>query len=277
MNVTGTDNVRLIRFRRSPRQPDIPHETIEAVIRREVAVAARLDQALHTRLVDLTDEFIRTKRWEGSGGLVLTPDKLIVVAANAVIPILSFDLWIYENVRAVILRPGVTTSRGLRGGPAGGTFRDGSVHLIGEATPRSGPVALTWPAVLRDSRHPRTGRNVVIHEFAHKIDMRDGDADGVPPFRGEALDRWLTLIDLAFDGSLDESDEVLDTYAWENPAEFFAVATESFFCTPDKLRAAKPDLYSLLTELYQQNPSAERTISQTPPDDPGMDATATPE
>lgn len=197
----------------------------------------------------------------------------IVVAANAVIPVLSFDLWPYENVRSIILRPRVATSRAQRSGPSTGTYRDDNVHLIGEATPRSGPIALTWPAVIRDSRHPRTGRNVVIHEFAHKIDMRDGDADGVPPLRGEALERWLDLLDRAFDGPPDASDEVLDEYAWESPAEFFAVATETFFCTPGKLEAGRRDLYDLLCELYQQDPAG---IRREPPTDRGTGAATTP-
>jgi Mlc titration factor MtfA (ptsG expression regulator) len=228
---------------------------IEAIIRREVALAAGLAPAPRERLLALTAEFVASKQWEGSNGFTPTPEMQIVVAANAVIPVLSFDLWPYENVRAVILRPGVATSRSLRSGPSGGTYRDSTVHVIGEATPRSGPVALTWPAVLRDSRHPRTGRNVVIHEFAHKIDMRNGDADGVPPLRGEALDRWIALLDDAFEGQPDESDEVLDSYAWESPAEYFAVATETYFCTPLKLATMKRALYDVLCDLYQQDPA----------------------
>ena len=233
-------------------------DQIESVVQREVALAAGLAPSQRQRLLELTAEFVGAKQWEGTNGLTPTPDMRIVVAANAVIPVLSFDLWPYENVRSVILRPGVAVTRSLRSGPTGGTYHDSTAHVIGEATPRSGPVALTWPAVLRDSRHPRTGRNVVIHEFAHKIDMRDGDADGLPPLRGEALDRWVTLLDEAFDGHADESDEVLDAYAWESPAEYFAVATETYFCTPLKLAAMKPALYDVLCDLYQQDPAGIR-------------------
>jgi len=99
---------------------------------------------------------------------------------------------------------------------------------------------------------------VVIHEFAHKIDMNDGYADGVPPLRGAALTHWQQVLRDEFHRTEGrDSDAVLRPYAWASPAEFFAVATETFFCVPTQLTAAKPVLYAALSDLYQQSPAVD--------------------
>jgi Mlc titration factor MtfA (ptsG expression regulator) len=97
---------------------------------------------------------------------------------------------------------------------------------------------------------------VVIHEFAHKIDMIDGYTDGTPPLRGAELARWTTVVVDEYERAESRpSDAVLRPYAWSSPAEFFAVATEAFFCTPEPLRNAKPDLYRALGDFYRQDPA----------------------
>lgn len=102
--------------------------------------------------------------------------------------------------------------------------------VIGQAAANAGPLVISWDAARAESRGPARGRNVVIHEFAHKIDMRDGYLDGTPPLRGDALSRWTAMMDDEFGHSAARpSDRVLGSYAWTNPAEFFAVATERFF------------------------------------------------
>ena len=248
-----------MRWRRSsPWSP--PDETrIDQIVRADVALAARLPAPLHDRLLDHTATLLRTKRWEAVGGVELTDELLVTIAANAAIPILSFDTWPSRRVRSIIVRPTAVVSGGTRAGPVAGTYTDDVIGMIGEASPHSGPVALSWDAARYDSRHPRRGSNVVIHEFAHKIDMSDGYADGVPPLRGEALARWQAVLSDEFhrDEGRD-SDHALQPYAWASPAEFFAVATEAFFCKPEPLAEAKPALYHALTELYRQDPARDR-------------------
>jgi Mlc titration factor MtfA (ptsG expression regulator) len=130
------------------------------------------------------------------------------------------------------------------------------MSVIGQASANAGPLVLSWDAALAESRWPGRGRNVVIHEFAHKIDMSDGYLDGSPPLRGDALVRWSAMVDDEF-GHTDArpSDRVLGSYAWTNPAEFFAVATERFFCRPTALAEAKPALYGALRDFYRQDPA----------------------
>jgi MtfA peptidase len=200
---------------------------------------------------------IRTKRWEAVGDVDLTDEVLITLAANAAVPVLGLDLQVYRGVQSIIIQPTTDISSGTRAGRATGVVSDGPMAVIGQATPGTGPLSIAWDAALADSRNPGTGRNVVIHEFAHKIDMSDGYSDGTPPLGGNDLDRWTKLLADEYERiEPRSSDEVLRAYAWTNPAEFFAVATEAFFCTPVGLHHAKPTLYAALADFYRQDPRA---------------------
>jgi len=237
----------------------LPDESaIEKIIAANVRIAVRFGPELRQRLFAHVEELLRTKRWEAVAGSHLTNEILVTLAANAAIPVLSFDLWPYRQVKSIIVRPTASVSGGVRAGPVAGTYTDQPVDIIGEASPHSGPVSISWNAALADSRHPARGSNVVIHEFAHKIDMNDGYADGVPPLRGAALTNWQQVLDDEFHRTEGrDSDVVLRPYAWASPAEFFAVATEAFFCLPAHLAAAKPTLYAALSDLYQQSPAVD--------------------
>ncbi len=238
---------------------EVSAEAIAAVVRRNVGLSRRLPPDMHERLLDLTAAMLREKSWEGVS-LDLTDDMRITVAANAAIPILAHDTYPYRQVKAILVRPSSAVSHAVRSGPVAGTFVDDAVHLVGEATPNAGPVVLAWDTAVYESRHPHHGGNVIIHEFAHKIDMADGYADGVPPLRGPALDRWRAVLADEYERTDSrESDEVLREYAWTSPAEFFAVSSEVFFCRPGELAAAKPELYGALGDLYDLDPLTWRT------------------
>jgi len=247
-----------MQWRRSSIDSTPDESAIEAIVTANVGIAARFGPELRQRLFAHVDELLRTKRWEAVAGSELTDEILVTLAANAAIPLLSFDLWPYRQVKSIIVRPTVSISGGLRAGPVAGTYTDQPIGIIGEASPHSGPVSLSWDAALADSRRPAYGSNVVIHEFAHKIDMNDGYADGVPPLRGAALTHWQQVLRDEFHRTEGrDSDAVLRPYAWASPAEFFAVATETFFCVPTQLTAAKPVLYAALSDLYQQSPAVD--------------------
>jgi len=142
-----------------------------------------------------------------------------------------------------------------------------TVHpIIGQAF-QQGPVILIWDAVLRGSRHPEQGHNVVYHEFAHKLDMLDGAADGTPPLRDRREYRdWVTVcsreyLRLKADVRAGRK-SFLNDYAATNEAEFFAVATEQFFDKPLQLKEHSHELYRVLNEYYRQDP-AQRTGRMT--------------
>jgi Mlc titration factor MtfA (ptsG expression regulator) len=139
---------------------------------------------------------------------------------------------------------------------------DGSPPLHGEAHHDRGPVLLAWDEARFAARHRGRGHNVVLHEFAHKVDMLDGVVDGTPllPDRA-ALDRWIAVCATEFElMRIGEAGPLIDDYAATDPGEFFAVATEVFFDRPIDLRDAKPDLYEVLLGFYQQDPAAREEL-----------------
>jgi len=229
---------------------------ITKIINANVALAARLDDEQRERHLEYTIDLIASKKWEAAAGFALTDEIVTTVAANAAIPILGLGSWPYRQVRAIIVHPTTTTARNVRGSASAGAVSDDEVRVIGLASPYSGPLSVSWDAALGGSRQPKFGRNVIIHEFAHKIDMSDGAADGVPPLRPPVLGQWETVLMSEYERTkVRPSDEALRDYAWTNRAEFFAVATEAFFTQPAHLRAAKSDLYGCMTVFYNQDPA----------------------
>jgi Mlc titration factor MtfA (ptsG expression regulator) len=144
---------------------------------------------------------------------------------------------------------------------ASGVVMRGQANL-GEAW-QSGPVVLSWDAALGGAIDPDDGHNLVLHEFAHKLDMKTGAADGTPVLRDrEQLTAWVDTMTAEFGALRDAAKRgratVLDHYGATNPAEFFAVATECFFEKGPKLRSRHPSLYAVLRDYYQQDPAAAR-------------------
>jgi hypothetical protein len=162
-------------------------------------------------------------------------------------------------VRAVIIHPRTITRRGPRATTMRGVVADGPMRVLGHANDRRGPVVIAWDAVRNDARHPERGHNVVIHEFAHKIDIAGGGFDGTPSLGSRAERReWIDVCTREYRRlrRRQEPDPVLRPYAGTNPSEFFAVATEAFFEQPVPLRAEKPDLYGVLQRFYRQDPAS---------------------
>ncbi len=252
--------------RRRRELPD--HDEVEAIIDAGVTLAATLSTAERSGLHALVLELLSSKRWEAVGAIELTDEVLVTVAANAALPILELGSGVYRNVASILVQPGTRLSHGVRAGPSVGVVSDEPMPVVGEATPNQGPISVSWAQARADSLHPQEGRNVVIHELAHKIDMADGYTDGTPPLSGTAAKRWHALLaDELERAEVRASDAALRPYAFTNPAEFFAVATETFFCTPAVLRDAKPDLYEALGAFYGQDPAA-RVLPESPGNSP---------
>ncbi len=133
------------------------------------------------------------------------------------------------------------------------------IRLAGLAF-RQGPLVLVWDAVMRSSHYPGSGYNVVHHEFAHKLDMLDGAADGTPPLTARAEYReWIKVFSreyLQFRNDLEKGKPTfLDDYGATDEAEFFAVATEQFFDQPLLMEKHTPEIYRILKEYYRQDPA----------------------
>jgi MtfA peptidase len=233
----------------------------EDIIRRNVVHYCMLDVAERTHLRALIQVFIAEKYWEGAGGLELTDEIRVTISAQACLLLLGLPHNYYKNVESIIVYPSTVVPPQRRPG----FFENrstpvGFAHpIIGQAF-RQGPVIIIWDAALRGGRNPEFGHNVIYHEFAHKLDMLDGTADGTPPLRDRAEYRdWALTCSreyLRLKRSTEEGKKsFLDSYAATNEAEFFAVATEQFFDQPRLMIKHAPDLYRVLKEYYRQNPS----------------------
>lgn len=207
----------------------------------------------------LASLFLDQKEFSGAGGLVVDDAMAVCIAAQAVLPVLRFGLAPYAGFVGIVVHPDEVVARREV------TDEDGIVHaydevLAGEAM-AGGPVMLSWRDVADAGESADWGYNVVIHEFAHVLDMGDGEADGVPPLASAAeREAWVAVIDPAYERFCAEVDSgaetLLDPYGASGVDEFFAVASESFFVTPKPMRAEHPELYGLLACYYRQDPAA---------------------
>jgi Mlc titration factor MtfA (ptsG expression regulator) len=216
-----------------------------------------LDAQEQARLEDLIKGFLFDKRFEWVDGMEESDEARVLVAASACLLILGLEAAYYRDVSSIIMYPTQTVQSGRRGAPEGaGLATDGIVPILGEAM-LNGPIIIAWDSANRSAAHPRTGHNVIYHEFAHKIDMADGAADGSPPMATDQRDRWEAVFQQAFERlrTGTEKNPLLDVYGAVNKAEFFAVATELFFNRPIDMQRQEPELYDVLQEFYRQDPA----------------------
>ncbi len=217
--------------------------------------ARRLGASEQAELRVLATRFLDRKAIEPAQGFELAQADRVLLATHACLPILKLGLDWYRGWHSVIVYPDVFVPRREHMDEAG-VVHASSDMLAGEAWER-GPVILSWRDVLESGKVP--GRNVVIHEMAHKLDMLQGDSNGFPPLHRD-MDRqaWSRAFTQAWNRLHGDEREGLalpiDTYALESPAEFFSVASEHFFETPADLRAHLPEVYRQLAAFYRQQP-----------------------
>jgi MtfA peptidase len=203
--------------------------------------------------------FLAEKYWEGCGGLELTDEIQVTISAQASLLTLHLPQKYYPNVKSLFIYPGSYRAKRQVVGP-GGVVTETMDERLGEAW-QTGPVVLSWGNARDGGLNPSDGRSVVLHEFAHKLDMMNGRADGVPRlYDDEAYDRWEAVIEAEYNLLVEQSElgraTVLDDYGAQSPAEFFAVATEAFFERPRQLLRRHEGLYEVLRDYYGQDPAA---------------------
>ena len=222
---------------------------------------AGLSESEQRRLHELVILFLHEKSIAPAGGLELDDGARLSIAALACLLILNLDLDYYSGWTSIIVYPASFITHHKHYDSAGVEHKESRI-LAGEAWDR-GPVVLSW----EDVRHTSVGDgfNVIIHEFAHKLDMLNGEVNGFPPLHLEMrINEWTQAFSQAFE---DLSRQVeagwetaIDAYASESPAEFFAVVSEVFFETPGVLIDEYPRVYEQLCAFYRQNP-----LSRMPP------------
>ena len=211
------------------------------------------------RLRDMATLFLARKEFTGAHGLVVDDEMAVAIAAQACVPVLELGLAWYDGFIGIVVHADAVVAQREFTDEAG-VVHEYDEELSGEAM-HGGPVMLSWVDVDEAGESAEFGYNVVIHEFAHVLDMRDGQADGVPPQPDRAARvEWRQVLADDFDAFCERvdagQDTLLDPYGAQAPEEFFAVAAEAFFVAPLGLRAEHPQLYTLLHGFFQQDPVA---------------------
>lgn len=227
-----------------------------AILEARLPFYDRLAPALQLQLQDLIKVFISGKTFIGCAGLEITDEIRLVVAGQACLLLLNRPSYEYANVRYIYVYPsGFRVTREVRNEI--GLVSTRSRDLLGEAW-RNGKVILAWDEVERGARNFNDGHNVVLHEFAHQLDNESGGADGAPLlYTHAAYKSWAHVFGEEF-ARLQRADpdrpSILDRYGAANPAEFFAVATETFFEEPHLMYAWHRELYEQLRAYYRLDP-----------------------
>jgi Mlc titration factor MtfA (ptsG expression regulator) len=221
----------------------------------------RRDPADAAELRRLTSLLLDRKEFSTSGGLRLSDAMVVTIAAQAALPVLRLGLSRYDGFVGIVVHADqVVARREVADG-------DGVVHaydevLAGEAM-QGGPLMLSWQDVRTAGRHAAQAYNVVIHEFAHVLDLADGVSDGTPllPPTLPAAEWRATLAasHRQFVARVEAQEQTtLDPYGAEGEDEFFAVASEAFFVSPQGMRDEHPDLYGMFVRFYLQDPAIDR-------------------
>ena len=218
---------------------------------RTVHTARHLDPEDRVRLRDLASLFLHEKSIEPAADMEITEAMRVRIAAEACLPILNLGLEDYDDWYTVVLYPDEFIAPHEYRDEAG-VVHAGDDARIGESWDR-GPVVISWADVQRSA----PGMSVVIHEMAHKLDQRDGTFNGHPPLHRDMKGTaWHDAFSTAFDDLTrrvhSDEDTAISSYGAENPAEFFAVVSEEFFCRPRLLYGTWPDVYEQLERYYRQ-------------------------
>jgi Mlc titration factor MtfA (ptsG expression regulator) len=216
-----------------------------------------LSEEERARLESVALGLVAGKDWEAARDFTVTDEMTVVIAAQAALLVIGLPIEDpYRDVHAIVVHPTTLVVTGEHS-QVSGLVSDDPMPILGRAE-YHGPVLVAWDQVLDDARHPGTGHNVVLHEFAHQLDMLDGTTDGTPPLATqEQFDRWVEVCTRVYEQVVEgRAGRSLSSYAGVNPAEFFAVATEVFFDDPRSLRSEHADLYGCLADFYRQDPAA---------------------
>jgi Mlc titration factor MtfA (ptsG expression regulator) len=238
----------------------------ERILQSHIPLWNRLGAADRDELRVHISVFIAEKTFEGCAGLELTDEIRVVIAAQACLLLLHRETDYYPTVSTILVYPHAYRATGRRAGPGGAVIEDPGVRL-GEMARGisnslgSGPIVLSWNSVLHGASDMQDGHNVVMHEFAHALDAESGGMNGAPALGSRSMyTAWARVLGGEYRSLIRDIQthhrHLLDAYGATNPAEFFAVVTETFFERGPDLRRRHPELYELLMRFYRQDPAS---------------------
>ncbi len=239
------------------RAAPFPTAWLEA-IERNVPIFHRLPRADRGELQGHVQVFLAEKQFEGCGGLELTEEIQVTIAAQACVLLLHREVDYFSRLVSILVYPSAYVASATR--PIGaGVIREEEEVRLGEAW-KTGVVVVSWASIRAAARGRTQGENLVLHEFAHQLDMEDGAADGTPLLDDRRqYERWAEVMGFEFERLQRDVASgrysVLDAYGATDPAEFFAVATECFFEKSVSLAKRHPELYDVLKSYFRQDPA----------------------
>lgn len=229
-----------------------------ALLERHLPLYEKLTAEEQKRLRDKVQIFIAQKNFEGAGGLEITDEMKVTIAGQACVLLLHLDEEedVFPTVESIVVYPSAYKVPGVHkeGGIVSEEARAGEAWQLGT-------VVLSWDAVLHGAHDPRDGHNLVLHEFAHALDQEDGAGDGAPVLPKRSMyGPWAHVLGEEYEDLVWLTEHgrksLIDAYGATNPAEFFAVITETFFEKPAQLKRKHPELYEQLVKFYRQDPAS---------------------
>ncbi len=227
------------------------------IIEKNVPLYRHLSDSLKQELGGLINVFLSEKHFEGCGGLEITDEIKVTIAAQACMLLLNRKAKYFPKLHTILVYPHTYVAKTVSSG--GGLVVEGRSVRLGESW-QSGPVVLAWDSVTGGTSNAADAQNVVIHEFAHQLDQEDGSADGAPILEHRSRYRaWAQVLSAEYEALQRKKKRhrrsVMSKYGATNPAEFFAVATETFFEKPRQMQKRHPELYDELKEYYKLDPA----------------------
>lgn len=242
------------RDRRIRNRP-LPPEWL-AIVSTALPIYSALSEVEQNKLQQLIQLFLAKKQFYGCGGLEITDEIKLTIAAEACLLVLNQGGEVYPALYSILVYPTAFTAHRDRH-REDGTVADEQHDLLGESW-SNGKVILSWDDVSKGISDFSDGRNVVLHEFAHQLDSASGSGNGAPALRSNSYQVWSRVFTENFEDlrwrALHRQETVLDSYGATNPAEFFAVATEAFFEKPNQLAEHRPELFKELSQYYRLDP-----------------------
>jgi len=240
----------------------------ERIVERNISAYAHLPAEDQRELRGHVQVLLAEKHWEGCGGLELTDEIRVTIAAQASILLLHRDTDYYPRLTSILVYPSAYVVPGERP-VGGGIWEEGEEVYLGHTSSHLGALVIAWDDVIRGARTFNDADNVVFHEFAHQLDFEDHSVDGTPLLESRQYASWARVLGAEYEAlqraTDDASPTLIDQYGATNPAEFFAVVTELFFERPAALRARHPDLYAELEAFYRQDPASWRNADHDSP------------
>lgn len=226
-------------------------------LEKNIALYRHLPESLRDQLHEDIQVFLAEKRFEGCQGFEINDEVRLTIAGQACILLLNHKTNFFSKLSTILVYPGAYVAKKMS--PIGSEYVVEETLRLGESWD-SGTLVLAWDHIKHGPVDIMDGHNVVLHEFAHQLDQEEGEADGAPTLeRRSSYTAWARVLSREYKKLREEvkhhAKDVMDAYGATNPAEFFAVATETFFERPKQLKRKHPELYEQMVGYYKMDPA----------------------